>query len=48
MTWLATLVTEGWPILLALGMVSAITFGALRPYLKKDAARRREMEQQDD
>ncbi|WP_157937721.1 hypothetical protein [Oceaniglobus roseus] len=40
MSWLATLLTEGWPLFAALGLVLLITYGALRPYLKQDAARR--------
>ncbi|MEM9550326.1 MAG: hypothetical protein AAGA05_04070 [Pseudomonadota bacterium] len=48
MAWLGTLITEGWPLLLALALVAGITYGALRPYMKPDAARRRKLEHTDD
>ena len=45
---LAASLLEGWPIYAAIGLVALITYGALRPYLKKDSirqARRKEMEE---
>ncbi|MBC6407895.1 MAG: hypothetical protein GDA40_07125 [Rhodobacteraceae bacterium] len=48
MSWLETLFREGWPMLAALAIVGAITYGALRPYLKRDAAQSRKLEQDDD
>jgi hypothetical protein len=47
-TWLSTLFAEGWPMLLAIALLSAITYGALRPYLKPGAARRHNEEHSDD
>ncbi|MEO1733158.1 MAG: hypothetical protein AAFR45_05965 [Pseudomonadota bacterium] len=48
MTWFSTLFSEGWPVLASLGLILILTIGALRPYLKKDRARRDRMEQKHD
>ncbi len=40
MSFVTNLMSEGWPMFAAFGLVLFITYGALRPYLKKDAARR--------
>lgn len=46
---MSTLFTEGWPVLGAIALVVFITYGALRPYLKGDRARRdTEKEHSDD
>ena len=48
MDWLLTALSEGWPVLGALALVTVIVIGATRPYIKQDKARRARMEKSDD
>ena len=43
MMWL----TEGWPMFAGIGLVALITWGALRPYMKKEAERQKKQAEQD-
>lgn len=43
MTWL----TEGWPLFAGIGLVALITWGALRPYMKKAAEQRQTADKAD-
>ena len=37
-----------WPLFAAIGLVTLITIGATMPYIRKDRARRDEMEKEND
>ncbi|MFP7570471.1 hypothetical protein [Marivita sp. S2033] len=43
-----TLLNNSWPVLAALALVGVITFGATMPYIRRDKARREEMEKDND